>query len=239
MAVVDTTTVDQVAKGPDGRILLAMTEDRRYADGDAETLVEDFRQKLNAYVYLIRSGQLRDIAGDDTRNGVDIELFCFDQPPVTVTDMITLANQGLTGDNVHVGYTVHTPPTADDVLKIIRRTLIERAPANWNRIELSASLVGNGIAGGLSAITDNGEKVLLEPDQTLIDALKDLKKLTWTPENGTWLTFQAVVTPDRLHPYYDNDGEPPGGTAGFKPEDWADELDRYPRATVPDWWPHT
>lgn len=31
MTVAETTTLDKVAEGPDGRVLLAMTEDRAYA----------------------------------------------------------------------------------------------------------------------------------------------------------------------------------------------------------------
>ena len=81
MAVVDTTTVDQVAQGPDGRVVLAMTEDRPYGAGDVDALIADFQQKLNAYVYLIRSGQLRQMVGGGDIAGVDIRLYTVDQPP--------------------------------------------------------------------------------------------------------------------------------------------------------------
>jgi len=235
MAVADTTTVDQVAQSPDGRVLLAMTEDRLYGAGEADALIADFQQKLNAYVYLIRSGQLRQMVGGRDVAGVDIRLYTMDQPPRQIQEMIALASQGLEGEGVRVDWQRHVP-SVSDCLATIGRSLAERAPVGWVKIELSTSLVGDGLAGGLTATLASGEVVPLNPDDVLIQALNDLKRARWSPESGSWLTFRATITGTQLTPFFDHDQEPPGGAAGFSAEDWAEELRRFPRASVPDWW---
>lgn len=235
MTVRDTTTLDQVAEGPDGRILLAMTEDRSYGSADADALVEDFRQKLNNYVYLIRSGQLQQMVGGRKIAGVDIRLYTMDQPPQQVQEMIGLASQGLAGEGVRVDWQRHTP-SVPDCLATIGRSLSERAPVGWVTIELSTTLVGDGLAGGLTATLASGEVVPLNPDQVLIQALNDLKRARWSPESGSWLTFRATITGTQLTPFFDHDQEPPGGAEGFSAADWAEELRRFPRASVPEWW---
>ncbi|MFJ9363143.1 hypothetical protein ACIRRA_01835 [Nocardia sp. NPDC101769] len=62
MSVREHDRIDQVAVGPDGRLLLAMTEDRAYGEGSDAVLTEDFRRKLNAYLDIARSGQAHRIA---------------------------------------------------------------------------------------------------------------------------------------------------------------------------------
>lgn len=236
MTVADTTVVDQVAHGPDGRILLAMTEDRRYASGDAATMAEEFRQKLNAYVFLARSDQLSHMVGGAPVKGVDIRLFTVDQPTEVVLEMISVASKGLANEGIAVDWTMHGPPSTNDCLATIGRSLSERAPVGWVTIELSTSLVGDGLAGGLTATLATGEVVPLDPDQVLIQALNDLKRARWSPESGSWLTFRATITGTQLTPFFDHDQEPPGGAGGFSAADWAEELRRFPRPSVPAWW---
>lgn len=235
MKVIDTSTVDQVAHGPDGRVLLAMTEDRSYGTGDVDVLVKDFRQKLNNYVYLIRSGQLQQMVGGRKIAGVDIRLYTIDQPPQQIQDMIALASQGLAGEGVRVEWQRHTP-SVSDCLATIGRSLSERAPVGWVKIELSTTLVGDGLAGGLTATLASGEVVPLNPDDVLIQALNDVKRARWAPESGSWLTFRATITGTHLTPFFDHDQEPPGGAAGFSAADWVEELRRFPRASVPERW---
>ncbi|WP_157119735.1 hypothetical protein [Nocardia xishanensis] len=45
MTVREHDRIDQLAVGRDGRLLLAMTEDRAYGQGADVVLTEDFRQK--------------------------------------------------------------------------------------------------------------------------------------------------------------------------------------------------
>src|SRR5437773_5021629 len=104
MPVSDPTSIDQIAAGPDGRVVMAMTEDRSYASGDAAAMAEDFRAKLNAYLYMIRSGQLAEALGSDTPRGIDVVLYVVDEPPPDVRQMILLANQGLDAEGVRVGW---------------------------------------------------------------------------------------------------------------------------------------
>lgn len=235
MAVSDPSTVDTIAQGPDGQVLMAMTEDRRYAGGDAATMTEEFRQKLNGYVYMIRSGQLRESVGPAVDQGVQIRLFCLDEPPAPVQEMIQMARDGLAGEGVAVDWTVHAP-TTDEVLQEVASILVDLAPAGSVTVDLDASLVGNGLTGGCTATTAAGEVVPLQPSEQLISALQDLKAAYWTPERGTWISFHGRVENDQFFPGFGVDQAPPNGPEEFRPEDWALELDRFPRQQVPDWW---
>lgn len=67
-----------------------MTEVRAYSTGDSELLAEEFRLKLNSYVYAIRSGQLA-YSGRTKATGFDIVLFGPDQPPDVIKKMIDVA----------------------------------------------------------------------------------------------------------------------------------------------------
>jgi hypothetical protein len=79
MTVSDPTSVDTIAKAPDGRLVLVMTEDRFYAGGDAAAMAEQLREKVNGYGRLIRSGQLPAVVGpENAAHNVDIRLLCRD-----------------------------------------------------------------------------------------------------------------------------------------------------------------
>lgn len=235
MAVSDPSSVDTIAERPDGRLLMAMTEDRRYTGGNVTTMVEELRQKLNNYVYMIRSGQLRESVGAAVDHGVEIRLFCMDEPPAPVREMIRMAGDGLAGEDVIVDWTVH-PPTIEEVLQEIATILMDLAPAGWEKVELSASLVGNGLTGACTAAMATGEEVLLQPVEELTAALQTLKAAYWSPERGTWISFYGRIANGDFFPGFGVDQPPPNGPEEFPPEDWAAELERYPRHSVPDWW---
>ncbi|GAB3917215.1 hypothetical protein GCM10011575_32290 [Microlunatus endophyticus] len=235
VAVSDASSVDTIAEGPDGRLVMAMSEERRYAGGDQAAMVEDFRRKLNGYVYAIRSGQLRQMAGSAVDRGVQIQLFCMDEPPPRVLEMIRLANDDLAAEGVVVDWSVHAP-TTDEVLREVAVLMSELAPAGWASVVLHASLVGAGLAGSFTATMPSGEVEPLQPAESLIGALQSLKAACWTPEEGTWITFYGRIEGEQLFPDFTVDRPPPNGPEEFPAEDWAEELRRYPRQSVPDWW---
>lgn len=234
MTVAETTAVDEIAEGPDGRVLLAMTEDRSYASGDVAVLVEDLRLKLNAYVYLIRSGQLAQLVGRQPDRGVEIRLFCMDEPPTPVREMWDLASQGLAGEGVSVSWEVHAPST-EDLLYQVAESLTSRAPQGWTQLWMQAILVANRMSGGLRATMPDGSVVPMRPDEVLIAALQGLKRSWWEPDRGSWLTFEVEIEGSRMQPAFLTD-EPDGGADYFDRSDWAEELQRYPRTDVPAWW---
>jgi len=235
MAVSDSTSVDTIAEGPDGRLVMAMSEERRYNSDDQVAMVEDFRQKLNGYVYAIRSGQLRQMAGSAVDRGVQIQLFCMDEPPPQVLEMIRLANDGLAAERIVVDWSVHAP-TTDEVLREVAVLMSELSPSGSASVVLHASLVGAGLAGSFTATMPSGEVAQLQPTETLIGALQTLKAAYWTPEKGTWITFYGRIEGEQLFPGFTVDQPPPNGPEEFPAEDWAEELRRYPRQSVPDWW---
>lgn len=235
MAVSDATSVDTIAEDPDGRVVMAMSEERRYSSDDRAAMVEDFRQKLNSYVYAIRSGQLRQMAGSAADRGVLIQLFCMDEPPEAVLEIIRLANDGLSAEGIAVDWSVHAP-TTDEVLREVAILMSELAPVGWASVVLHASLVGAGLAGSFTATMPSGEVTPLQPAESLIGALQGLKAAYWTPEHGTWITFYGRIEGEQLFPDFTVDQPPPNGPEEFPAEDWAEELRRYPRQSVPDWW---
>lgn len=211
-----------------------MTEDRAYATSDAARLTEDLRLKLNAYVHLIRSGQLAEIIGRPPSQGVEIRLFCTDDPPAAVQEMWDLASQGLAAEDVRVSWEVLTPST-DELLYRVADSLTGRAPQGWTQLYLQAILVAHRMSGGLRATLADGSVVPMQPDDDLIAALQDLKRSWWQPDRGTWLTLEVEISGTRMQPAFSTD-EPDGGADYFDRSDWAAELERYPRTDVPGWW---
>lgn len=82
-----------------------MTEVRAYSTGDSELLAEEFRLKLNSYVYAIRSGQPAD-SGRTEATGFDIVLFGPDEPPDVIKKMIDVAGQTLATEDTPVSWQI-------------------------------------------------------------------------------------------------------------------------------------
>lgn len=235
MSVTDPTTVDMVAKAPDGRVVLVMTEDRLYDGRNDPRMVEDLLEKVNGYVRVIRSGGLRESIGPDADRGVDIELSCRDEPPAKVRELLELAAAGLADEGVGISYRVLPPPSVETTYDAVGDELRQAAPEGWERIRMQATLVGTGLAGELTATDADGRTTPMPPPRWLPVAMTDLKRNFWKPERGTWLTFHLDLDRQNLTTWYDAD-EPQDGAAGFTPADWAEELRRYPRPDVPAWW---
>jgi hypothetical protein len=236
VTVSDPTTVDAIAKAPDGRLLLVMTEDRFYTGGDVAAMTEQLRAKLNGYVRLLRSGQLPAMVGAEAAShGVDIGLSCRDQPPRQVQELLRLAGEGLRSEGVGVVFDLVPPPSPESVYDVIGPLLAQAAPAGWQRVDLTASLVGDGLAGSLVATASDGTRTPMGQPQWLVAAITDLKRALWEPDRGTFTTFSAVLTATTLQPEYDF-GEPVDGAEGWSAQDWAEELRRFPRTEVPAWW---
>jgi hypothetical protein len=232
--VSDPTSLDQVATGDDGRVLLAMTEDRRYVGADQAGMVEQFRRKLNAYVHVIRSGQLGELLGRAPAAGVDVVLYTVDEPPAAVREIIGVAEEGLRSDGVGVRWQLLPPPGRDVLLRQLAESITARLPASWRHVDLSVTLVGTGMTGSMVAGLADGGTVPVQPDQPLLEVLQGLKRALWDPQAGTWLSAHfRVDAPGRITPRFHVDAEPP---ADFSAADLAVELARYPRAEVPVWW---
>ncbi|MFI7528057.1 DUF6572 domain-containing protein [Nocardia salmonicida] len=107
MTVCEVGRIDQVAVGANGRLILAMTEDRDYGPGADAELIEDFRRKLNAYLGAVRSGEVRRMArkaGVAGENGVDIVLFSVSEPPQLVREMLDTVNSKLSKEGISARY---------------------------------------------------------------------------------------------------------------------------------------
>jgi len=251
MTVAETTTIDQVA-AHDGRLLLAMTEVRPYASGDTAALVEDFRLKLNAYVYAIRSGQVSDPVNSAPPTGHDIVLFCPDEPPTEVQDMIRLANEALGPEKVTVGWRIldtlgsaaaaeSAPPselTVDQLPVALAKAIVAALPPGWTHASYRPAVIVGRSEDELVVRLSDGTDTTVDPPARARELVPWLKHKMYVPGRGTWLSASFTVVSDgNLYPEYNYDEEPSWGrpVAGSS---YADELDAYPRDQehLPQWW---
>jgi len=252
MTVAETTSIDQVA-AHEGRLLLAMTEVRPYADeGDAD-LVEDFRVKLNTYVYAIRSGQVDDATGDgSTPAGYDIVLFCPDEPPRDIQEMIRMADEALAGERVTVRWRIldslrtavaaASAPvhelTVDQLSVALAKAVVAALPTGWTHGRYQASVVVGRSEDELAVRLADGTQSLVDPPARVRELVPWLKHRMYQPGRGTWLSATFTVVSDgNMYPEFSYDAEP-GWARPVTDQTYRDELEAYPRdpASLPRWW---
>lgn len=236
MAVRDPQTLDAVARSGDGVLTLVLTEDRPYTPEDTARLAEELRVKLNTYVYALRSGQVQ-----ERRDGepVAVVLHCVSAPPPEVEQVLDAARQVLAADGASVRWQLlDVPPRGtDDLLRDITAELLQAAPPPWDRLVYQAFLVGD-FAQDAFGTEAGGQST---PVGTVPDRVRqlvvELKRQMWTPDEGTWLSLQLVVSGDplQLHPGFNYGTEVP---QPLPDETYAAELRAFPRPVeaVPDWW---
>ena len=255
MAVAETTSIDQGALQDDGRLLLAMTETRPYQGGQSsgEILAEDFRRKLNTYVYAIRSGQLAD-SGPDGRApaGFDIVLFCADEPVPAVQEMIEVAGHSLAaeGDTVRwrildqlretVAAETATPAeaTVDQLLLRLAKALAQELPAGWTHAQYRPAMIIGRSEDALMVRLSDGAQHPVEPPPEAPELIPWLRHKMYEPGTGTWLSASFLVVSDgSFSPEFEFSQEPSWGRP-VADEAWVEELATYPRdaAHLPDWW---
>ncbi|WP_225725446.1 MULTISPECIES: hypothetical protein [unclassified Nocardia] len=242
MTVREHDRIDQLAVGPDGRLLLAMTEDRRYGQGADAVLNEDFRRKLNAYIGAVRSGEVNRMAknvGVTAAKGVEIVLFSDTEPTPMVFEMMTMVNSNLGGE----GITARWESLASKAIgpEVYERAMVDEAVAllepGWKSALLWVSLVGHEGGGGVQVARSDDSVANVQLSDTLRGLLTEYKRVTYDKVSGAWLSGQIAITdPDRFKVNFSWDSVPewvPTPTA----QDIRQELADYPRAAdeIPAW----
>lgn len=243
MSVQQATAIDQIAVGEGGRVLLAMTEDRPYTIDSIEQLSEDFRLKLNGYVYAIRSGQLADALPNGVRPaGFDIVLFCPSTPPADVLEMIGTADGALHSENVSIRYRIvddlatarpqdPSELSVEEMLVEIANAMVAAMHQRWTVAVYRPSVV-TGRSQDELLVGDGGEYLIPidPPPDRIRDIVPWLRHKMYEPGRGTWLSAVLRLEPDgTLCPHFNYD-EQPDWWRPVDPSLYRDELQNYPRS---------
>ncbi|PXX65395.1 hypothetical protein DFR70_104459 [Nocardia tenerifensis] len=241
MAIIEYGSIDQLALSADGRLSLAMIEDRPYKDEDTAVLIEDFIRKFNFYLHAIRSGYVQRLADADglETGGIEIVLFSETRPPEAITDFLSSVSRNMADQ----GIGAHWESLASDEIGL---AMIERAiadeilaalPAGWRSAAWEVVLVGGRGVGSIRVDSADGSILNIRPSRTLQLLLLKHKKASYDTLAGAWLSGQICLTaPDRHRAQFSKSVIP----------DWAmpidaqkleDELAAYPRvdSNIPVW----
>ena len=237
MSVREPHTVDQIARSPEGLLVLIATEDRPYTPEATPALAEELRVKLNTYVYAVKSGQVHERRPGEP---MSVVLYTASHPPAEVLQILDVAGQVLAQDGVGVDWRVLEMPerTHVDVLREMAASLRRAAPADWTSLTYHATVVGPRRRDTFVAVSPAGEVPLPGGPEDVRGALDELKRLMWTPEKGAWLGVRLVLDREsgRLEPGFTYDLEPAGEP--LPAEVLIEELRRFPRPPggLPGWW---
>lgn len=237
MSVREPLTVDQIARSPEGLLVLVATEDRPYTPEATPALAEELRVKLNTYIYAIKSGQVH-----ERRPGqpATVLLYTATNPPPEVLQILDVAGQVLAEDGVGVDWRILEMPerTYVDVLKEMASSLQAAAPADWTSLRYHATVVGPKRRDAFLVTTPAGEAPLPGGPEDVRNALDELKRLMWTPEKGVWLAVELAVdrASGQLQPGFNYNIEPAGEPLSAAV--LTEELRHFPRPPggLPDWW---
>ncbi|MGQ4614551.1 hypothetical protein [Nocardia sp. R7R-8] len=242
MTVSESDRVDQVAVGPDGRLVLVMVEERSYRDGDLVVLCEDLRRKMNSYIHAIRSGYALELArerGLAEMAGVDIVLFSDTQPPPVVRQMIDLVKRELSGEGIGARWESWAPDVVG--VEVVERALVtevvEMVGADWDFVLLWATLVGDSGAAGVQVRRSSGSVDNLRPSEGLLQLLSEHKRVSFDDRVGAWLSGQiSIAGPDRYRAMFST-SEIPDWMPAPSADDLRAELAVYVRrdSEIPDW----
>jgi hypothetical protein len=237
MAVRDPLTIDQIARSPEGLLVLVVTEDRPYTPETEAALAEELRVKLNAYIYAVKSGQVHERRAGEP---VAVLLHVVSPPPPDVLRVLEVAGQVLADDGGTVDWRLlDTPPRSYvDVLREMAAGLQQAVPATWTALKYYATVIGPRRRDSFVVTTPDGEVPLQGAPDHVRALLEELKRLMWEPERGAWIGVELVVdrASGQLTPGFNYDLEPAGEP--MPAEVLADELRHFPRSPsrLPAWW---
>lgn len=120
----------------------------------------------------------------------------------------------------------------------IVRSMVDDAPARWDRLEFEMTLVGGYASFAPYAVTGDVREIY---DGTYAAGMAGLglKDAMFEPGRGSWLSFTCAVSPSHSFDFAFNYDEPVsfGIERGPADETWERELTDHPRswALIPDW----
>lgn len=128
-----------------------------------------------------------------------------------------------------------SPPEQQELLGEITTTLVSGLPDSWVRLIMDYANIGRRVSVAAAVRLADGATVQVAPPKELATAFTTLRRGMHTPEHGAWYSLELVIDPpDMFKVHYNWDDEPrfPSPTP---PEQFAVDLERFPRQDVPDW----
>jgi hypothetical protein len=125
----------------------------------------------------------------------------------------------------------------DELLQQTGAALLGAAPQGWRRIDLIAKIADGVQDFGLTVIMADLSDAEVEPPAQAAQALVELRRLTYRPELGAWLSARFVVDPPgEFHIFYNYDHDPLWDPP-VPPEVFEGDLAAFPRPPerVPGW----
>ncbi|MEU2258499.1 DUF6572 domain-containing protein [Nocardia xishanensis] len=198
MSVSEYDRIDQIFVSREGRLVLAMSEERSYRLEDAHLLDEDFRNKINAYIEAARTGyahRLGNEYGVTEISGVDIVLYSRTKPSDTVLRLISRVNDELTEEGIRARW--ESIASEDVGIDVIERALVNESirliGSDWKIALMWASLIGRDGAAGIQVERHDGSIVNVRASEGLLILLSEHKRVFANSLRGTWLTGQVLM----------------------------------------------
>lgn len=123
------------------------------------------------------------------------------------------------------------------LIQQIGRTLAGSLPPRWHEARLEYRALGTHAEGVALLITANGITVPLAAPPDADTLFTRLRNGMYQPERGTWVSaLYRLQQPGSYSVDFNGEVEP-AGTHAPTPDQYHDELRRFPRATenTPDW----
>ncbi|MBF6449015.1 hypothetical protein IU429_15190 [Nocardia elegans] len=245
MTVREHDRIDHVAIGPDGRLLLAMTEERSYLDEDSAALDNDFRFKINSYLYGIQSGYVQDLArqsGVARFDGIDIVLYSTTTPTPFVQRALEAVNRDFAGKGIRAWRESLAP---DDLgPDVIESALVEEVVRlcgqQWEFAMLWVWLIGQDGDAGIKVIRNrrNKQTEVIAPSPELLALLGEYKHACYEEGAGTWLSGQiSIAGPDDYRAEFSKSSDLPWTNVPVSEQNLDIELAAFPRTPqqIPGW----
>ncbi|WP_067852471.1 hypothetical protein [Nocardia shimofusensis] len=219
-----------------------MTEDRDYGEGADLELTEDFRQKLDAYLGAVHSGEVRRMAeraGASAAEGIEIVLFSATEPVAAVAEMLTAVNSDFAAAGITARWELSSAP--EITAELYERACVDEVVAilgsDWKFAILWVAVIGHEAGGGIQVRRTDDSVDNLQASDALRELLFEYKQFAHDPIAGTWLSGRIhIAAPSRYEASFSWDTLPewtPNPTA----EDVRQELADYPRVAdeIPAW----
>ncbi|GAB2676740.1 hypothetical protein [Nocardia goodfellowii] len=242
MTVREYDRIDQLTVRLDGRLRLAMTEDRNYGNGSDESLTEDFRRKLNAYLGAVRAGEVYRMArraGVKGDKGIEIVLFSATEPTSMVFEMLKAVNSSLGGEQIAARWESLEP--TKNRSELIEQAVVDEAikllESGWKFALLWVSMVGREGGAGMQVVLGDEAITNVELPDTLRGLLFAHKQATHDRVCGAWLSGQIRIAPPSRYETSFSWSSVPEWVPTPSVQDVRQELADYPRAPaeIPSW----
>ncbi|MEV0028804.1 DUF6572 domain-containing protein [Nocardia sp. NPDC050793] len=242
MSVSEYNRIDQIFVSPEGRLVLAMSEERPYRPEDSHVLDEDFRNKINSYIHAARSGHAHHLArenGVENVNGIDIVLYSRTHPSAAVLRLIGRVNDELSTEGIRAAW--ESIASEDLGIEVIERALVDESVrlmgSEWKIALMWVTLMGRDGAAGIQVERHDGSIVNVQASEGLLALLSEHKRAFSDSRLGTWISGQILINGEDIYRSQFSNSDVPEWMPQPTDDNLREELAMYPREAgeVPVW----